>query len=152
MSPPRAPVEMTTPQAMFVSYTLFVLVDLTVLNVFDEYWELVTIESFTISLAAAFLLQVLLKLTIALEHKVADYFKGKEGTAPKVYRIVTSYGILVASKFVMLGAINAVLGARVHFGGAFHGVVAFVVVIIAILLAEGIMTKIYRMLGGRIEA
>ena len=33
-----------TPQRLFVGYTLAVLVDLTVLNFFDEYWEFVNIE------------------------------------------------------------------------------------------------------------
>ena len=53
-----------TPQRLFVGYTLAVLVDLTVLNFYDEYWDFVTIDSFTISFAAALLLQLLLKLSI----------------------------------------------------------------------------------------
>ena len=48
-----------TPQRLFVGYTLAVLVDLVVLNFFDEYWDFVNIESFTISLIAALLLQLL---------------------------------------------------------------------------------------------
>ncbi|MEZ8695213.1 hypothetical protein AB6D15_23615 [Vibrio splendidus] len=48
-----------TPQRLFVGYTLAVLVDLVVLNFFDEYWDFVNIESFTISLIAALLLQFL---------------------------------------------------------------------------------------------
>ena len=135
--------EFNKPQRLFVSYTLAVLVDLTVLNLFDEYWDLVNIQSFTISLAAAFLLQVLLKLTIALEHRVADYFKSKSGVASRIYRGLSIWGILAASKFVMLGAIDLAFGERVLFSGAFHGVVAFLVVIIAIILAEAVVRKIY---------
>ena len=41
-----------TPQRLFVGYALAVLVDLTVLNFYDEYWDFVTIDSFTISFAA----------------------------------------------------------------------------------------------------
>lgn len=143
--------EMTLPQARFISYTLFVLVDLVVLNLFDEYWSRVTIESFTISLAAAALLQVLLKLTIALEHRIADYFKAKPGKSAKVYRGITTYLILVGSKFVMLEAIDLAFGERVHFGGRWHGLVAFVAVIIAIIVAEAIMKMIYTRMGGRVE-
>jgi hypothetical protein len=142
---------MTVPQARFISYTLFVLVDLVVLNVFDEYWDLVSIESFTISFAAAVLLQVLLKLTIALEHKVAAYFKAKPGTGPKIARGVISYLIVVLSKFVMLEAVSMAFGERVHFGGKWHGLIPFVAVILSIIIAEAVMTRVYRRLGGRVE-
>ena len=55
------------------------LVDLTVLNLFNEYWDFVYIEFFTISLLTAVLLQFLLKVTIAIEHRVAGYFESKTG-------------------------------------------------------------------------
>ena len=135
--------ELSDPQLLFVRYTLAVLVDLTVLNLFDEFWDLVRIRSFVISLAAALLLQVLLKLTMAAEHRVADYFKKKPGSASKIYRGLSTWAILVASKFVMLGAIDFTFGERVLFLGPWHGIVAFVAVIIAILLAEAVVRKIY---------
>ncbi len=46
-------------QQLFITYTLAVLVDLTVLNLFNEYWDFVYIEFFTISLLTAVLLQFL---------------------------------------------------------------------------------------------
>lgn len=132
-----------TPQRLFVGYTLAVLVDLTVLNLFEEYWGYVTIESFTISLAAAILLQVLLKLSIAAEHRLANYFKSKEGVAPKIYRGLSTYIILVGSKIIMLEAINILFGDRVEFSGPLNGVVAFFAVIFAILIAEITVSKVY---------
>ncbi|MPW37852.1 hypothetical protein [Vibrio sp. B1Z05] len=132
-----------TPQRLFVGYTLAVLVDLTVLNFFDEYCQYVNIESFTISFIAAILLQLLLKLSIGLEHKLANYFKSKPGTAPKIYRGVSTYVILVGSKFVMLEAINIIFGEKVQFSGPFNGVVAFFAVVFVILIAEVTVSKIY---------
>ena len=58
----------TRRQQLFLRYTYMVLVDLTVLNLFNQYWDLVYIETFSISLLTAVLLQVLLKASIALEH------------------------------------------------------------------------------------
>ena len=58
-------------QRLFIDYTLFILVDLTVLNLFDEFGVYLHIESFTISLLVAALLQVLLRLTLHIEHRVA---------------------------------------------------------------------------------
>jgi hypothetical protein len=131
---------------LFIGYTLAVLVDLVVINLFDEYWDWVSINSFTISLAAAVLMQVLLKATLALEHRVADHFKKKEGRRAKVMRGITTYAILVLSKFVILEAFNWVFGERVMFTGPWHGLVAFVVLVAAILLAEFIVGYIYRRL------
>jgi hypothetical protein len=64
----------STKQSLFLRYFTAILIDLAVLNLFDEYWEHVVIDSFTISLVAALLLQVLLKITLALEHLVADFW------------------------------------------------------------------------------
>jgi len=132
-----------TPQRLFVGYTLAVLVDLTVLNLFEEYWSYVTIQSFTISLAAAILLQVLLKLSIAAEHRIANYFKSKQGVLPKVLRGLFTYVILVGSKIIMLEAINIMFGDKVVFTGPLNGVVAFFAVIFIILIAEITVGKIY---------
>ncbi len=142
----KSPVEL-----MFIGYTLAVLVDLTVINLFDEFWEYVSIPSFSISLLAAILMQLLLKLTIAGEHALANYFKKKDGITPKVLRGVTSYIILLGSKFVILEILNIAFGDRVSFTGPWNGVVAFIVLVVAILAAEFLVGKIYRILKARSE-
>jgi hypothetical protein len=134
----------TTRQRLFVRYLLATLVDLTVLNLFDEYWDRVTIDSFSISILAAVLLQVLLKATIALEHRVAARFDAHQGAMARVLRFFTAWLILFGSKFVMLGAINLAFGDAVRFSGALHGAVAFIVVVITMLVAEELMVRLYR--------
>jgi hypothetical protein len=133
----------TTGQRLFVRYLMATLIDLTVLNLFDEHWEFVTVDSFTISILAAILLQVLLKATLALEHKVAAYFNSKSGGFAKVMRWFTAWLILFGSKFVMLGAINYAFGDRVLFTGPLHGVVAFILVVVVMLVAEELAARFY---------
>lgn len=133
-------------QRVFVRFTIAILVDLTVLNFFVEYWEYVTIDSFTMSFLAAIILQFLLFGTLKFEHWVASHFKKMSGKSAKIYRGICTYLILVLSKFVMLGVIDLILGDHVLFTGPFHGVVAFVVVVIAIVIAEQVFTKIYHLL------
>ncbi len=135
--------ELNNPQRLFLRFTIAVLVALTVLNLFEEYWDRVEIGSFTISLATALLLQLLLVITIRLERRVADYFKAKPGVAPRIYRALSVWLILLGSKFLMLGAIDLAFGERVLFSGPFHGIVAFIVVVITMILAEESMRKIY---------
>ncbi|MFA0544436.1 hypothetical protein AB4512_24630, partial [Vibrio sp. 10N.222.52.B7] len=63
--------------------------------------------------------------------------------APKVYRALSTYIILVGSKFVMLEAINLMFGDKVSFTGPWGGVVAFFAVVFTILVAEVIVSKVY---------
>ena len=137
----------TNSQRLFARYLLATLIDLTVLNVFDEYWQLVSVNSFTISILAAVLLQVLLKATLALEHKVAGYFSSRSGAMAKFLRFFTAWLILFGSKFVMLGAIDFAFGDDVAFTGPLHGVVAFIVVVVVMLVAEEIAVRLYRWFG-----
>ena len=60
-------------QRLFARYFTAILIDLTVLNLFDEYSDKVSVDTFTTSLFAALLLQVLLKATLAVEHWAAAY-------------------------------------------------------------------------------
>ena len=95
-------------QRLFVRYFTAILIDLLVLNLFVEYSENVTIDSFTTSLLAAIVLQVLLKLTIAVEHRVAEYFKAKTPSGLNTfYRFFFAWLVLFGSKFVILEALDS---------------------------------------------
>ena len=134
-------------QRIFLSFTFAVLVDLTVLNLFDEFWDYVYIEYFSISLLAALLLQSLLRVTISIEHRVASYFKKQSGLKARILRGLSTWGILFGSKFVILEAINIAFGDDVLFTGPIHGLVAFIVVVIAVIVAEQIFSWVYRSLA-----
>ena len=134
-------------QLIFLKYLTWVLVDLTVLNFFAEYWDRVTITSFGVSLFIAITLQILLKMTIALEHRLSNYMKSNEKLNKKVLHIFSTWFVLFASKFVMLWILQFMFSDAIVFSGAYHGVVAFIVVVMAILAAEYCITRIYRSLA-----
>ena len=134
-------------QREFLRYLTATLVDLVVLNLFIEYWKDVSADSFTITLLAAVLLQVLLKLTIALEHRVAAFFKKWPGGFAKFMRFFSAWVVLFGSKFVILEALALAFGDRLRFGGPFHGIVALIVVVVVMLVAEAVLVKLYRRLG-----
>ncbi len=137
----------TTSQRMYVRYVSHTLIDLTILNLFEEYWQHVTVDSFTISILAAVILQVLLKATLALEHRVAEYFNSKSGSLAKFLRWFCAWLVLFGSKFVMLEAIDLSFGDRILFTGPLDGVVAFIVVVVVMVVAEGIAARVYRCLA-----
>jgi hypothetical protein len=134
-------------QRLFVRYFTAILIDLVVLNFFVEYSKYVVIDSFTVSLLAAVLLQILLKLTIAVEHRVAAFFKARQGGFAKFMRFFCAWLVLFGSKFVILEALDIVFGHRVDFGGPFHGLVALIVVVVAMLVAEEAIVRFVRRLG-----
>jgi hypothetical protein len=123
-------------QQLFIRYTFSVLVDLTVLNLFDEYSDRVVLTSFSASLLAAALLQVLLKVTLALERRITAHFSAKPGLGAKEVQRLLSIGAI-------LGLINVSFGDRVLFLGRAHGAFTFVVVVLAMLVAERTIQRIY---------
>ena len=137
----------TDRQRLFLRYFTGVLIDLTILNLFAEYWHAVYVSSFTVSLLAAILLQFLLKLTIWVEHHVAMWFSKRPGRHMKVLRYFGAWLVLFGSKFVILEALSVVFQGRVHFEGPFHGIIALIVVAIAMVVVEEVVVRIYRRLG-----
>lgn len=138
----------TNKQRMFVRYFTGILIDLVVLNLFVEYSGKVFIDSFTTSLLAAVVLQLLLKLTIAIEHKVAACFTGKSGALMTFLRFFCAWLVLFGSKFVILEAIAQLFGDNIRFEGIYHGIITLVVVVVVMLVAEEAIVRIYRKLGG----
>ncbi len=124
-----------------------IVTDLIVLNLFAEYWDRVHVDGFTVSLIAAVLLQLLLQATLALEHVVDGRFEERTGTGWTVLRLLCAWMILFGSKFIMLGAISFFMGDAVHFEGPMHGAGPFIWMIIAMLAAEELVTRVHRRLS-----
>lgn len=132
---------MTFRQRIFVRYLMAILIDLVVLNLFVEFWDAVVIDSFAVSIVVAFVLQILLRATMLIEHKVANYFKSKPGKINVFLRWFTAWTILFGSKFVILYMIDVIFGERVEFSN----VIVFIVVIITIVLFEVGITALYNL-------
>src|SRR6478735_3090283 len=123
-------------QRLFLRYFTGVLIDLTLWGLFAEYWSAVKVSSFTVLLLASILMQALLKLTIWVEHHVAMYFNAKPGGFMKFMRFFGAWLVLFGSKFLILEALSFVFQGRVHFEGPFHGIIALIVVAIAMVVVE----------------
>jgi hypothetical protein len=138
-------------QRLFLRYYTGFLIDLVVLNLFAEYSSKVNVDTFTTSLWAALVLQLLLKVTIIFEHKVLDWFKAKTGALMTFLKYFCAWLILFGSKFVILEALAQLFGDKVQFLGIWHGIVTLIVVVIVMLLAEEIMVRIFRRLADKAD-
>ena len=135
-------------QRRFLRFLTATLVDLVVLNLFVQYLpQYVAVDAFSTTLLAAVVLQVLLKLTLVLEHRLAAFFNARQGGFGKFMRYFTAWLVLFGSKFLILEVLALALGERLHFGGAFHGIVTLIAVVVAMLVAEVLLVKAYRWLG-----
>lgn len=105
------------------------------------------LESFTISLFVALLLQVLLKLTLHIEHRVARFFKAKPGKLAVYLRFFSAWLVLFLSKLVILGAIDWAFGHDISFGGPLHSILSFIVVVVVMLVAEEMVLCFYQRLS-----
>jgi len=138
----------TRRQQIFMRYVLAILIDLTVLNLLNQYWDYVYIETFTISLLAAILIQVLMQASLKIEHIVAEYFfKDKVGKIAKVQRVITAWFIIFISKLAIIHAISLFFGDSVVFSGPVHGVVAFIVSVVVMIVVEQIIVRTYHKLA-----
>ncbi|MEM7308113.1 MAG: hypothetical protein AAF682_15650 [Planctomycetota bacterium] len=130
-------------QRLFLRGLIGALLDLLVLGVVAEHWERVAIESFTATALVALALQAFLKLTLAVERRVERAL----ADAPKSGRVFATWMLLVASKLLMLEAIDFAFGDEVAFLGPLGGAGAFVVVVLAMVLFEALVLRLYRRLG-----
>ena len=138
----------TDSQRLFVRYFTAVLIDLLVLNLFVEYSSKVSVDTFTTSLLAAILLQILLKVTIAIEHRVAGLLQVEARRPDDLSAGTSSPGSSCScSKFVILEALSFAFGDKVRFEGRFHGLLTLIVVVVVMLVAEEVIVRIYRRLG-----
>jgi hypothetical protein len=141
------PAEATLPtdrQRLFVLFFVGMLIDLVVLGLFAEFSDKVYVDAFSTALLAALVLQVLLKATIAAEHRVLARFKGKTGAAWTSFKFFTAWLILFGSKFVILEALTLVFGESVRFEGVFHGIVWLIIVVVTMVIAEEVVVRFYR--------
>jgi hypothetical protein len=137
-------IEINQRQRLFLIFTLFVLADLTVINLFDEYASnYFHISSFTASIVMAVILQILLVITIKIEHKIADFFKGKEGVINLILRILVTWALLFGSKIIMMKIVDLILGNKIEYYGPYHGLGAFILIIIGMIIAENLLKKVF---------
>ena len=144
------PAEATLPsdrQRLFVLFFTGTLIDLVLLGLFDEYSSHVYVDTFTTLVLAAIVLQILLKLTIVVEHRILRKFEGKTGGAWKALKFFVAWLILFGSKFVILEALSLAFDKDVHFTGVFHGLLWLILVAVTMVVVEELVARLYRRLA-----
>ncbi|MCP5029262.1 MAG: hypothetical protein GY929_23560 [Actinomycetia bacterium] len=131
-------------QLVFIGTVTNVLVNIVVLNLFVEYLDKVIIDRFTISVFTAVLLTALLWLITRIEERVHHFFFDEhEGTGSRILGVAVIWAILFGSKFLILEVVDWVFGDHVELGK----LVEVILLVVAMLVANGMMQGIFRRLG-----
>jgi hypothetical protein len=136
-------ITITRPQARFVSWVSEVLVDIVVLNLFVEYVHTIVIDSFTISVLTALLMKLAIDAVKGLEHRVASYFRTKQGLVWRALGLISVFSILFLSKFAILELVNIVFGDHVELGHF----IEIVALILTMLAGSALLRFVFRQLG-----
>ena len=131
-------------QRYFARHIIGILMDYTVLNLFNEYSDSVSVASYSWALIAAILLQVLLMPTVAVERQIAGHFNEKQGEFMKVVRFVVAWLVPLVSKSAILGVIAVLFGDKVRFEGMLNGAVPLIIVVVTMILLEELLVRMVR--------
>ena len=135
------PLEYSFRQRLIVRYLIILLIDLIVLNLFVEYLDSMTIDSFSITLLTVIVMAILLRITMFIEHKAAEYIASKNIKGGKYIRGFVAWAILFGSKFIILWIIDIKFGNHVEF----DGVIPFIIMLFTMLIAEGLFARLIKM-------
>ena len=126
------------------AWSLGLLINIVVLNLWIEYSNSVIIDSFTISVFAAVVMRLLISGTLRIEHGVSGLFErlgpGKIVTA---LRLLTAWVILFLSKFIILEVIDVVFREHVEI----KGLLVFIAVVATLVISDKIVIGYYGHLG-----
>jgi hypothetical protein len=75
-----------------------------------EYVHTIVIDSFAISVLTALLMKLAIDAVKGLEHRVASYFRSKQGLVWRALGLISVFSFLFLSKFVILELVNIVFG------------------------------------------
>ncbi len=132
-----------TKTARFISWVSAVLLDIVVLNLFVEYVHTIVIDSFAIWVLTALLMKLAIDAVKGLEHRVANYFRSKQGLVWRALGLISVFSILFLSKFVILELVNIVFGDHVQLGHF----IEIVAIILTMLVGSALLRLVFRQLG-----
>jgi hypothetical protein len=91
-------------------------------------------------------LQILVKVTMVIEHRIADHYNAKSGALARFMRFFCAWLVLFGSKFVILWVLEILFGDALRFTGIWHGLLTLILVLVVMLMAEEFVARIYRRL------
>lgn len=113
-------------QLLFKELFVGTLIYAVVLGLFDDYTDIVYITSFSFTLFAAVVLEILTYLAFLLKNQIIAWLRGRSGVAYRALMFFCVWLVMFLSKFVFVGALNYIFGDNVNVYG-FFGILTIVI-------------------------
>ncbi len=126
-------------KAQYVDWVFDLFIYIVILNIFIEYSWGFYIDSFTISIFTAFVLKASMNVVFKVEHRITKFFKGKEGGFNKILYVMSVWGVVFLSKFVILEIIDVIFGDHVEISSF----ISLILLIVTMMVSKKILEKIY---------
>lgn len=130
-------------QQLFLDMFVGTLIYAAVLGFFNDYTDILSTSSYSVTFALAFVMQILTFLTFRLKDVVAGWFKARPGKAAKVGLVFGVWFVMFSSKFVFLAVIELIFNQDV----VVNGFVGLLVVIISMTVVQKLADLIYKKLA-----
>jgi len=130
-------------QELFREFVLGTLIYAVVLGFFEDYTDILSTWSYSVTFFAAVVLQILTQLTFLLKSFVVRYFKGKEGRKFVAALVFFVWLILFISKFVFLAVIDFIFGDSVQISGF----IGLLIIILTMTIAKKLIDLVYKRLS-----
>jgi hypothetical protein len=130
-------------QQLFLDMFVGTLIYAAVLGFFNDYTDILTTSSYSVTFALAIVMQVLTFLTFRLKDVVAGWFKGRPGKAAKVGLVFGVWFVMFSSKFVFLAVIELVFSQDV----TVSGFIGLLIVIITMTVVQKLADVVYKKLA-----
>lgn len=130
-------------QQLFREMVLGTLVYTVIFGFFNDYTNIVHTSSYSITFAAAFVMQLLTYLKFGLKRKVTAWFQQRSGKYNKLWLYASIWFILFLSKFVFLEVIYIVFGGLVEISGF----IGLMIAIFSMTIIKELIDYIYNKLA-----
>lgn len=122
---------------------LGILIYSVVLGFFEDYTNILSTWSYSITFLTAVVMQLLTYATFWLKSLIVKKFKGRGESKYKVALIFGVWFLMFSSKFVFLFVINSIFGDTVEISGF----IGLVLIIITMTIARKLIEKAYQKLA-----
>jgi hypothetical protein len=139
----NTPVVPSSRSQFFTDTVTGILIYSVVLGFFNDYTNVIHIDSFSFVFFTAIVMQILTYATFAFKRRVVGWFKGKSGSFWRGVLIFCVWVVMFGSKFVFLAAIEILLGHSVDLAG-FIGLMA---IILTMMTTKYAFDRISKSLG-----
>lgn len=130
-------------QQLFLDMFVGTLIYASVLGFFNDYTDILSTSSYSVTFALALVMQVLTFLTFRLKDVVAGWFKSRPGKAAKVGLVFGVWFVMFSSKFVFLAVIELIFSQDV----VVNGFIGLLIVIASMTVVQKLADYVYKKLA-----